>query len=152
MKLNSLFEAKKLPTWANDPDGEELNNAIIAGNWGKYKIKVSDRAPGVIGDNWGGFWSITPQGECTIYLETSLVKAARKKKALWALSHTLKHEKLEIEIAIKLARKKFPDRNPYVMTDLVDGLAHELAIKELDDMTERKYMKNLDIELEFLGL
>ena len=107
-------------------------------------LKVSKTAPRSSTPGWGGFWTIDPQGHITIYVEEKLWQGCVNKGLLYEIVHTLQHEYVEAKLAIKMARKKFPDRNPYVMAekdDVIGGLAHYEAIKELDGVSEDVYDK-----------
>lgn len=149
--------SSELPKWAGDPDGTMYDQALRAGALGAAQLVVCDSAPHVAGVGWGGDWSITPQVERTVYLERRfVVVASRKKKALWAISHLIKHELEEMKNALVLARKKYPVRSPYVMcmdpSTNIGGEAHALTCKTLDGLSEVAYMKQLTLESKYLGL
>lgn len=95
----------------------------------------------VVGD-WHATWTMDFSGEVTIYVQEKFWKALVAAGLEFELVHTLQHEWLEAKLALKLARQKYPEANPYVMAEKdedLGGRAHYMAIKELDGVSPIAY-------------
>jgi hypothetical protein len=99
-----------------------------------------------VGD-WVATWTIDFTGAITIYFQQSYWDKLIKAGLEWEIVHTLQHEYVEARLSINLARKKYPDKNPFVMAEKdedLGGEAHYLAIKELDGVSVATYENALD--------
>lgn len=98
---------------------------------------------------FGGTWRMDFSGFIDVYVEKSFFDACVRNLAPWALLHLIRHEYTEAKIAVKLARERYPDRNPYVMAEKdvrLGGEAHDLACQELDGLSSQQYAVHLNLE------
>lgn len=132
---------------------KEIEKFSIPTFYNGCKVIVSATAPHVSGDLWIGTWTIDIYGRKTIYLEKKYIDQCIKKRMKKEILTTLGHESYEVNKAVELAKKKYPTINPYLMAEKgnVDGLAHELTVKEFDKMSEKDYNKHFDKTLDKLG-
>ena len=125
--------------------------------WHKFEPRPHPRARVKFTSGLGqvATWKMDLTGEITILIDHRYLTATEKKKAKWALDHIIAHEYIEAKLAVVLARRKYPHLSPYVAAEEcqeLGGEAHFLAIEQLDEISEDEYVRNCEIELEFLEL
>lgn len=148
-------ENPRLPKWQNFIDGDRYLQFVRGGKlpFGRTSLKVTASPWRYSAEDWFGTWKVSPSGEITIYIEQKFFDACVRKNALWALTHLIQHEYIEVKTAISYARKKDPDSNPYIPVERDEsygGEAHLFAIAELDGLSEVQYDRNCTLERNFL--
>lgn len=146
-----------LPVWADRFDDDSYWHMLSSGQFKPgILIRVmampsfDKTAPG-----WEALWTVDAQGVITIELERAYVDRIKRKDCAWALGHVLQHEAVEALAAIRLARQRYPDKDPYLIARTcpgnLGGDAHVIACQQLDGLTESEYSRELIKEDRYLG-
>ena len=149
--------ASNLPLWSSTPDSKKYLEYVSQGRlpFGRTNIKIVNQINDSRYEDWSGSWEIDNSGQVTILIQKKFYQAVLKTGLNWAIAHLIQHEYIEAKTAIKYAKVKYPEKNPYVMAERdlsLGGEAHIFAIKELDGISESSYLANIKIENKLLGL